>query len=147
MGRIVCLTDPIAAAARNAQMLADRAAGAQRESLSFPPLTGGLFTGAPCAGQQFPQPKVNDRLFDDALGNSFWLIGSNLMGDLPPGVRAFPMDSAEIAPFAVAVSAFLAEQGTEAVLVRPDRHIFGCGSAAELLAALKASTFNAIEQV
>jgi 3-(3-hydroxy-phenyl)propionate hydroxylase len=49
------------------------------------------------------------------------------------------LDEPELAPFRLQVLAWLAERGAEAVLVRPDRYVFGAGPPAALLAAWTAA--------
>jgi 3-(3-hydroxy-phenyl)propionate hydroxylase len=116
MGRVVCLLDPAAAAGRNAQMLARKAAGERDIALAFPDLKGGLLTELPGAGTLFPQWVTTSGRLDDVLGAGAWLIGSD----------------AVLAPFAGAVEKWLENHASAAVLVRPDRYVFGAGSAAAL---------------
>ena len=61
MGRVVCMLDPDAAAARNAQMLARKAAGERDIALAFPDLTGGMLTDLPGAGGAFPADRFGVR--------------------------------------------------------------------------------------
>ncbi len=63
------------------------------------------------------------------LGAGAWLIGAGLA---PAGVRAVPLAAAELAPFAGPVKAWLDAKGCSAVLVRPDRYVFGAGEASAL---------------
>jgi 3-(3-hydroxy-phenyl)propionate hydroxylase len=129
MGRVVCLLDPAAAAARNAGMLAERAAGRGNAPLPGGPalVPGGLLAGSAGAGTIFPQPWIEQdgqRIgLDAVLGEGAWLIG------------APELDEARLAPFRAPLQAWLARQGAAAVLVRPDRYVFGTGDAAKLAAA------------
>ncbi len=131
MGRVVCTLDPEAAKARDAQMLAQMASGAPPlPPAGAPPLQGGLLmSGAPGAGEMFPQPWADGKRLDDVLGAGAWLIGAGLA---PAGVRAVPLAAAELAPFAGPVKAWLDAKGCSAVLVRPDRYVFGAGEASAL---------------
>lgn len=133
MGRVVCLLDEQAAAARDAGMLARKAAGEQDVTTAYPDLCGGLLTDSKFAGALFPQPVVDGVRMDDVLGPGPVLIGR----DLPPldlgAVRAIDLADAAFAPFAVAIAAWLAEAGAACVLVRPDRHVFGTGSPGTLV--------------
>jgi 3-(3-hydroxy-phenyl)propionate hydroxylase len=52
-----------------------------------------------------------------------------------PGLRVFHIDSPVLSPFRAALQSWLATAKAEAVLVRPDRYVFGTGSAVDLLAA------------
>ena len=132
MGRVVCLLDRAAAAGRNAQMLARKAAGERDIALAFPDLKGGLLTELPGAGTLFPQWVTSLGRLDDVLGAGAWLIGSDLPNIAPPGVRAVSINNPVLAPFAGAVAEWLENHAAAAVLVRPDRYVFGTGSAAAL---------------
>ena len=70
MGRTVCITDPEAAAMRDAQMLAARAAGHSPDgTVEYPPIAQGLIlVGSAGAGSYFPQPVVGEVRLDDVLG-------------------------------------------------------------------------------
>ena len=139
MGRTVCITDPVAAAERNRQMLAARAAGqGPGGGVTFPPISNGLIQpGSVGAGSYFPQ-FVSDagQRIDDALGNGFWLIGElDAALAVPSGIDPVPLSDARAAPWRAELAEWLAKTGAPAVLVRPDRYVFGAGNAADLLAA------------
>lgn len=137
MGRIICLTDPAAAAGRNAEMLARRASGAQEVSMRFPDLCNGCLDTSRGSGALFPQPMENDRRLDDVLGAGYWLVGFDLPAlDLPAGVRAFDLTDPALSGYRPALEAWLANHEAPAVLVRPDRHVFGSGTPDQLLACL-----------
>jgi 3-(3-hydroxy-phenyl)propionate hydroxylase len=138
MGRVVCLLDEAAAAGRNAQMLARKAAGEPDIALAFPPLTGGMLTELAAAGALFPQPVTSAGRLDDHLGRGAWLIGRDLSGAEDGTVRRFSLDDAPLAPFRQAIGDWLDQHGVDCVLVRPDRHVFGAGNASDLLAAWQA---------
>ncbi len=138
MGRTVCITDPAAAAARDAAMLAQRAEGtAPARPVGAPPLTGGcLMAGSPGAGEVFPQPWAADgSRLDDAAGAGAWLISRTESGVHAPGVTAAPLTCAAMRPFAESLADWLDERRVDAVLVRPDRYVFGSGAAGDLVAA------------
>ena len=122
MGRTVCITDPQAAAARDAQMLAARAAGQSPDgAIEYPPIASGLIlAGSAGAGSYFPQAVVGEARLDDVLGAAPWLIDRSAL------------DRPDLAPFRAALTAWLDGHGADAVLVRPDRHVFGTGNAVEL---------------
>lgn len=135
MGQTVCIIDPVAAAERDRAMLAARAAGQSPDGdVSWPPITDGMIlAGTPAAGGYFPQflSEQGERL-DDILGDSAWLLGE--ADDAAPNaiLRKVALDAEPIRPFASSLSAWLEEKGVSAVLVRPDRQIFGTGNADEL---------------
>jgi 3-(3-hydroxy-phenyl)propionate hydroxylase len=133
MGNIICLRDPQAAAARDAGMLAQRAAGAQPVSMEWPDLAGGCFTATPGAGSLFPQTFSEKVGLDDAFGPSWWLVGDNLPQKAPAGIKPIPLDSSEVHNFAPGLRAWLSKHDAPSVLVRPDRFVFGTGAPAWLL--------------
>src|SRR5271166_4246965 len=137
MGRTVCITDPVAARVRDQKMLAARASGSSKDgSLSHPPFASGcILTGTPAAGSYFPQAIANHTLrLDDVLGPGAWLISRSL----PTGhrttsaLRSIALDDSEIAPFKEQLETWLTKHLVEAVLVRPDRYVFGTGTAEAL---------------
>ncbi len=140
MGRVVCLLDPQAAAMRDAGMLAARESGAPPLPPLQPPVfaAGCILSGAPGAGGMFPQPTTGDgadrQRFDDLLGHDAWLVSRSAVLT-PEGVRALPLDAEALAPFRAALTGWFNRLGVEAVLIRPDRYVFGAGDAASLLTA------------
>jgi 3-(3-hydroxy-phenyl)propionate hydroxylase len=145
MGRVVCTLDPDAAAQRDAGMLAAQAGGAP----PLPPIrptpfaAGCVLAGSPGAGELFPQPTASDgdaRLWlDDHLGDGPCLIARASAVATPSGVRALNLSDAELTPFRTALLAWLDRHDAEAVLVRPDRYVFGSGSPGALLEAWQAA--------
>ncbi len=130
MGRVVCTMDEAAAAARDAGMLAARRArgGASDPQPALPPPGDGLFLHAPRARELFPQTRTaSGERFDDVGGQGFWLVTRDARPrDVPPFVRHHVLGDD--------LQAWLG--GEEAVLVRPDRYVFGTGTPGALLAAL-----------
>lgn len=134
-GKTVCLIDQAAAAQRDAGMLAARAAGEQPEMIPYPPLHEGCLLGGLQSGELFIQPVVDGRRMDDAIGQGPWLFTRAASGAPSSMVREFVIGGAALGSFGEAVSGWLQEYGADAVLVRPDRHVFGLGEADGLLAA------------
>ncbi len=132
MGRTVCITDPQAAAARDARMLAARAACAMPDNaVPFPDITTGLIAdGTPAAGDYFPQPVAQGIRLDDQLGPGPWLIRRGPGEDVPFPFRQLDIHSST--PCSADLTAWLDAHDAEAVLVRPDRYVFGTGKASEL---------------
>ena len=125
MGQTVCITDPEMAAQRDAQMLAARSAGQSPDgTVAYPPISSGLILeGTPAAGAYFPQPNIDDARLDDVLGTGHWLIDRAALA------------SGGLRPFANALKSWLDAADAEAVLVRPDRHVFGTGEPDRLAGA------------
>lgn len=140
MGRIVCALDGDAAAARDREMLARQATGAP----PLPPMRpapfgqGCIWAGTSGAGDLFPQPIWGDgprRLrLDDGLGDAPWLI-SRAPAPGGPGMIMRHLDDPGLAPFRADLLRWLDTHGAEAVLVRPDRYVFGTGAPDPLAAA------------
>lgn len=122
MGRVVCISDPQQAAMRDAGMLAQRAAGQEPPPIAPLRLGPGLsLDGA--GGEYFPQPWADDLRLDDVLGDGPWLITRTAA------------TSGDLAPFASSLGPWFERTGAEAVLVRPDRYVFGAGAPESLNAA------------
>jgi 3-(3-hydroxy-phenyl)propionate hydroxylase len=123
MGRMVCTTSRLGALVRDAKLGLARALGKLPDGPpAYPPLaTGAILAGSNGAGSYFPQAIAADGTrLDDAMGADLWLIAG---GDLA---------QAPLAPFAADIGAWLDAHAAPAVLVRPDRHVFGTGEPADL---------------
>jgi 3-(3-hydroxy-phenyl)propionate hydroxylase len=145
MGRVVCTLDRDAAAVRNAGMIASRVAGTSPLPPLLPsPFTGGcVMAGTQAAGLLFPQPTLgegsNRVRMDDVLTESAWLITRRPFAEHRRGLQIVDLESGALTPFRVALEKWLADRGVEAVLVRPDRYVFGSGDAAVLVSAWAAA--------
>ncbi|MDP3737519.1 MAG: bifunctional 3-(3-hydroxy-phenyl)propionate/3-hydroxycinnamic acid hydroxylase [Hyphomonadaceae bacterium] len=139
MGRTVCITDPAAARVRDQQMLAARAAtGAAPHAPANPPMAAGCIMGGPPAGAYFPQfvsGAASSQRFDDALGAGAWLIARTAVATVAGGPRGFALADIRLDPYRDQLLRWLDKHAVEAVLVRPDRYIFGAGEPHKLLAA------------
>ncbi|MGZ6022786.1 MAG: bifunctional 3-(3-hydroxy-phenyl)propionate/3-hydroxycinnamic acid hydroxylase MhpA [Rhizomicrobium sp.] len=138
MGRTVCITDPKAAAERDKAMLARRASGGEGAGggLGLPSFSDGcLMAGTSGAGSYFPQAWVSaSSRFDDVAGRGPWLIQREA-SEANSTIETFALEDMRIAPFAPELGRWLDRHGEQAVLVRPDRYVFGTGSPAELAQA------------
>ena len=139
IGRVVCTLDPDVAAARDAGMLAARAAGEPLPDISSPPLRimFGL-PGTPRAGERFFQPAAETEAertrLDDVLGIGAWLICRTLPKTAKAsGLLVVELDDPRLRPFRVKLEEWLIATDVEAVLVRADRFVFGTGDPDELL--------------
>ena len=123
MGRTVCITNRWSAFLRDMKFTLARAFGKlPGGEPAYPPIASGMIlVGAAGAGSYFTQPIAADggRL-DDVLGSGHWLIA-----------RA-ELASPRLAPFASQIATWLDKHDADAVLVRPDRYVFGTGDAATL---------------
>jgi 3-(3-hydroxy-phenyl)propionate hydroxylase len=137
MGRTVCTTNRWAALVRDTKFRVARALGLTPDGPPvYPPIAQGLIlAGSSGAGSYFPQPCAADNpatKLDDVLGAGPWLIARS-----PAAPRAdivsVPLDAPAIAPFCAAIGAWLDQQAADAVLVRPDRYVFGTGRADDLI--------------
>ncbi len=123
MGKTVCITSPFGAWLRDMKFKLGRALGKLPDGPpAYPPISAGrIMAGSPAAGSYFPQPLAADGTrLDQVMGLGHWLIAR---GDL---------DKAPLKPFADALHQWLDSVAAEAVLVRPDRYVFGTGSANDL---------------
>jgi 3-(3-hydroxy-phenyl)propionate hydroxylase len=141
MGRLVCTLDKEAAAARDRNMLAMRAAGAPPPPQPrAPPFAAGcVMAGAPGAGEIFPQPAFGEgcgRLrLDDVLGAGTWLITREAIPSPVDGLVIRRLEDEALTPFRDHLLAWLDERKADAVLVRPDRYVFGSGEPQGLVAS------------
>ena len=126
MGKTVCITSRFGAWLRDLKFKLARKLGKLPDGPpAYPPITAGLILpGTPAAGSYFPQPIAADGVrLDEVLGLGHWLISRE------------DLANPDLAPFAEQLGRWLDSQQCEAVLVRPDRYVFGTGAPAELAAA------------
>ena len=143
LGDIIQTTDPAAAQARDAKFRQG-----QPEIFQFPaPVLGRGMIGAGPApiGQTFPQPQLtNGQWLDEAIGNHFAVIAtSEVLQTVSPQTRAH-WKHWKVVPQAAqddTLRAWLAEQATQAVVIRPDRYILGMANSATQLDALSQQWF------
>lgn len=142
MGRTVCILDPDAAAARDRQMLADRAAHADEAAtggFSFPALRGGcVLEGTRGAGELFPQIWADGAKWDDAVGPVAAVVSREAPGRAD-GLHCFSLNDPVMQPFASGLSRWLDMHDADAVLIRPDRYVFGTGRPDALCASWTAA--------
>nr|AXL06055.1 3-(3-hydroxyphenyl)propionate hydroxylase [uncultured bacterium] len=163
LGRVICVTNPAAAAERDATVLANRRGKPPTRPEPAKPLTGGLLhrrTGSdvaePPAGAVVPQGRVGLRgrtgLFDDVVGRGFVLLATDdprtaldeerrsFLADLKTHlVRLLPAGGTpdhDVVDVDDVYRPYLARFGASFLLVRPDYHVFGAASGRDGLAAL-----------
>ena len=131
MGRMVCTTSRWGALLRDTKMRIGRALGKlPTEPPAYPPLSAGIIhAGSAGAGSYFPQPiSATGERMDDGLGMGATLIARAALA------------SPALLPFASALGRWLDAHGAQAVLVRPDHHVFGTGDPNVLRSAWHAAT-------
>ncbi|WP_344173747.1 bifunctional 3-(3-hydroxy-phenyl)propionate/3-hydroxycinnamic acid hydroxylase [Pilimelia columellifera] len=148
LGRVICVSDPDAAADRDAAILANSRCGPNRPEPAKP-LAEGLLSRLPegvaaARGDVVPQGRVcvggHAGLFDDRVGRGFVLLTRDGV-DAVPVVPGVDLIVARLAPGAVTdvdevYSSYLAGFGAVAILVRPDHHVFGAVADLALVPAL-----------
>jgi 3-(3-hydroxy-phenyl)propionate hydroxylase len=160
MGHIVCTLDPAQAQQRDEMIRKELAAGRPGITMKFPSMNQGcLLASTPGAGQLFPQPWVCHPTatgvgqllkLDDFLGLGAVMIlrprdaeatadcDTETDTDLTRlavslGVNIVDASLPSFAPFADALLKWFDGHPAAAVLIRPDRYIFGTGAPKELL--------------
>jgi 3-(3-hydroxy-phenyl)propionate hydroxylase len=155
LGGVICLPDPVAAAARDKAMKADLAAGVQEPPRPLPRLGAGLYRDDVAGGLLSIQAEVHGEtgrgLFDDIVGPG----GVLLLADPRLRDRLRPQDTAlltdlgwkvitlgeqpgegQVVDVADAYTEWLDQHGVVAVLVRPDLYVYGGAIDADDLSVL-----------
>jgi hypothetical protein len=150
LGKVICITDPAKAAARDARMMADWSTGMKPPAPPRPGLGPGLHTG-PAGSLLARQGRVRlsgatPVLFDDAFGGPGGLIArsSGTLSGLAPEVRVSLRrhgidlvamtgppagDVTVIEDVDATYDGWLNDLDADVVLVRPDFHLYGAGRA------------------
>jgi len=145
LGKVICVSDPEAAAERDAAMIAAAKVRGPTPPMPTPSIGPGLLVeGDPLAARLFVQGEVRRGetigRFDDVVGGGFALVSS--VGDpashLSPelaaffaslgGVSAHVAADAPIHDLRGTYARWFAEHGVAVVLQRPDFHIFGAAT-------------------
>jgi 3-(3-hydroxy-phenyl)propionate hydroxylase len=129
-GRYICILDPVEAAARDAGLRAKANDAEPQTAADLIPAikTGVILVGSPAAGERFIQPQVGDAKLDDLTGDG-WRLFVRTPVSARNGVKVIAADQVPN------ITAWLDQNGADAVLVRPDHYVFGTGEANALLAA------------
>lgn len=130
MGRMVCITSRWGAWLRDVKFGLAKALGKLPDGPpDYPPLaTGAILASSPDAGSYFPQfVAPGGARLDDVLSRDTWLISRNMLAE------------PSLAPFATGLRDWLDRHSAEAVLVRPDRYVFGTGASSDLTRHWKAA--------
>ena len=134
MGRMVCTTSKWSAFMRDLKFKLGRMLGKLPDGPpAYPPIgEGAILAGSEGAGRYFPQlMSANGVRIDDILGNRHWLIERDRLTE------------PALAPFGHSLCEWLDAHNADAVLVRPDRYVFGTGSCDQLHAAWQKMTGSA----
>ncbi|CCE01623.1 bifunctional 3-(3-hydroxy-phenyl)propionate/3-hydroxycinnamic acid hydroxylase [Bradyrhizobium sp. STM 3809] len=150
IGRVICEQDPVAAAARDARILAE-GGGAPRTITRqeiVPPLTTGLLASKPNAanGTLFPQPWIvsdGGRALLDTIAGSGWRLVRDGRADIahdaappPAGITAVTIGGSGLQEESGVVARWFERHGCCAALVRPDHYVYGVARDAPELTAL-----------
>jgi 3-(3-hydroxy-phenyl)propionate hydroxylase len=128
LGSVIQTTDPEKARQRDRDLIAN-----PTMLRPITPLLGSGLHGdaSPPAATRAAQPRVADgTLLDDRVGYRFAVLATRNLVDLLPASRRAQLDKADVV-LVVAdgeAASYLAELRTEAVVIRPDRHILGVAS-------------------
>lgn len=140
MGQVVCIQDEQAAAQRDRDMLAKRKAeGDTSGAVPMPRMTAGCVGTDALSGSLFPQVRTTTgELADDVTANIFRLFVRRAVDAErgAEGVQIITCDRSDHLPWIDddgATAAWLDKHNALAVLVRPDRYVFGIGQPNNLL--------------
>ncbi|MGV8997356.1 MAG: bifunctional 3-(3-hydroxy-phenyl)propionate/3-hydroxycinnamic acid hydroxylase [Parvibaculaceae bacterium] len=133
LGRIVCVQNKDEAAARDAQMTAPPEEGRMSALPPLPGLSSGIMAGHASAGQVAPAPRLKDRRrLDDVIGYVPFLITREKIANASFAANGHVLALGEIDDSAGHWDKLLGE--APAMLIRPDRMIYGLGAASALMA-------------
>ncbi len=131
LGKVICVPDPVEAAARDAAM-ASGYDGTVSEAPGLPGIATGIVRPAdPAAGDQIPQGTVDGRLFDDVHGVGWRLVTTAPDGTGPRPERArwwadvLGGTTVSVAGRSPDLEAWFERHGVAWAIVRPDFHVFG----------------------
>lgn len=143
LGNIIQTTDPAVAAARDRRFLES---GKEEIANLSPPLGPGFHAGTAPAGEVFPQPRLADgRRLDAAIGGyRFALLAEPALLDPALGARCAASGIATV-PADGEAAARLAQTGARALLLRPDRYVYGGARDGAALRALLEPLFTRTE--
>lgn len=143
LGRVICVADPDAAAARDAAM-APAVGDGLTEAADPPPLSAGVIhAGSPGAGTLSVQGTTDGVWLDEAVGTGWRLVAVGAdPGDVDPGERAWFASLGGTVVTVTEPGAGLAEWfaglGARFAVVRPDHIVFGTAATAPDAAAVLA---------
>jgi len=141
LGKVICVADPEAAAARDRRMVAEARARSAPVTAALPRLGPGFFEEGPAAGRLFVQDRVRrgaaTGLFDDVVGGGWALVSplgdpaTALDRDLADflaslgGVTAHVSAAGPLVDLNGGYARWFAVHGAGVALQRPDFYVFG----------------------
>ncbi|GAA4029218.1 FAD-dependent monooxygenase [Streptomyces plumbiresistens] len=166
LGRVQTMRDPVAAAERDARLIAQREADGRPEKMRFPGLGPGLRDASPQAGHLMPHGRVEahgtEGLFDEVLGRGFVLLVDGREGASLDASDGEPADRLGVAVHHLTdrrlttegitdvggvYGRWFDETGSAAVLWRPDFYILGTVGVLSDVPALLTTLASAVEPV
>jgi 2-polyprenyl-6-methoxyphenol hydroxylase-like FAD-dependent oxidoreductase len=142
LGKVICVPDPVEAAARDEAMAAT--VDGTSAAPGLPDITAGLIHAtSPHAGTQLVQGRVDGRLVDDVHGNGWRLVFHGLaIDDIGPDERAW-FESLGGSVLALTqpdpwFDRWFADHATASALQRPDFYLYGTAPDAQTATALLA---------
>jgi 3-(3-hydroxy-phenyl)propionate hydroxylase/flavoprotein hydroxylase len=166
LGRVQTMRDPVAAAERDARLIAQREADGRPEKMRFPGLGPGLRGASPQAGHLMPHGRVESHgtegLFDEVLGRGFVLLvdsregasldASSIESAAGLGVAVHHLTDRRLTTEGVTdvggvYGRWFDETGRAAVLWRPDFYILGTAGVLSDVPSLLDTLAMAVEPV
>ena len=135
-GQLICILDPVAAAERDARMLADRAAGGAASDGEtpnlIPPLTQGPAVGLG-GGDLSRQPRLGGTRLDDLIGTGFALCSAEPL-DPHSATAAWWHEHGVVLDASTHPELRPMLHGKQACVIRPDRYVLARGEVAAVTA-------------
>jgi 2-polyprenyl-6-methoxyphenol hydroxylase-like FAD-dependent oxidoreductase len=130
LGKVICVPDPVEAAARD-EAMAGAWDGGVAEAPGLPGITAGVVrAGDPLAGTLLPQADLGGRLFDDVHGAG-WRLVTVADAPLDPDLAAwFATIGGTVVP-TPELGDWFARHDVACALQRPDFHLFGTATDAD----------------
>jgi 2-polyprenyl-6-methoxyphenol hydroxylase-like FAD-dependent oxidoreductase len=149
LGKVICVPDPVEAAARDEAMAAGVDGTAPAPGLpGIDPAAGGTFVHptSPHAGQQLVQGNVGGRPFDEVHGNGWRLVTTGTAPDAPAWFTAIGGAVVALTDLDPTYERWFAEHDVTSALQRPDFYVYGTASTPDGAAALLADLRTHLDQ-
>ena len=126
-GQLICMTDPVEAAARDEAMLAAPAEPTEAPEI-VPPLVSGPAVGTG-GGALSAQPRIGESLLDDVVGQRFCLVVAEPL-DEASSIAAWWKGVGAVVDVRTHPAAERLLDGAPACVIRPDRYVLARGDLA-----------------